>query len=695
MKIMYIGGCDPLAAAFFERMNKEGEELYFVADRDFPKGQKAVGKRRFFRLKSDLARIFASVAPDAVVFAGTDYMDEERDADNQDDLALLASSLEQSAKTGVSRFVYLSSVQVYGDTQGVVTENTETAPVTPKGLLFAEGEYMVRLYRKKCCMRLTVLRCSEVYSQSCSYDSGDFLSRIFRQSRQDSGEERWYSPLHVNDLVDAVKRVLDGPGEGVFLAAGSAVLSRGQIRDLVDGRGEGGETEAAGAAKVRFDTEKIQRTLEWCDFKNLEELLREGKITYHGEHTVHEEKKRMRTITPLRRTVENVVVFVFFTLLQYFLRGHGLFSRIDWGVIYVVLISLTMGVRQSALAVILASAGRLAANGISILEMTNFYSYAQSVLAIIQYIFLGISVSYTVDTLKNDLGEVKKKYRALCATYEELKEIDNENILIKSEYEKRVLESRNGLSRLYALISRLSALEPDRIFMEVLLVVSEMMETDTVAVYKKKPGSPHARLINALNEQSAVGGNSWNMSEIPGLEQTLEEGKIYTGNVWKQEPAAVAPIMDREVCTAVIVIQKLSFTSQSLYHMNTLRTLTAIVSESVMRALRYEEATNREQYYEDTYVFNPAAFRRQLALAKEKEEKKLAPYALLRLTAETGLKETYRRIADLYRSVDVLGMDEERHLYLLLANTAGDECETVIRRMAAVGVNAIVVKQRG
>ena len=28
MKIMYIGGCDPLAAAFFERMNKEGEELY-------------------------------------------------------------------------------------------------------------------------------------------------------------------------------------------------------------------------------------------------------------------------------------------------------------------------------------------------------------------------------------------------------------------------------------------------------------------------------------------------------------------------------------------------------------------------------------------------------------------------------------------------------------------------------------------
>lgn len=694
MKIMYIGSSDPLAMAFFERMNKEGEELYFVADHDFPKDQKAVGKRRFFCLKNDLARIFTSIAPDAVIFAGTDYMNEERCDADKNDLSLLSTSLEQSVKTGVSQFVFLSSIQVYGDAKGVVTEDTKTNPVTPKGLLFAEGEYMVSLYRKKSHMKMTVFRCSEIYSQSCAYDRGDFLSKIFRQPEQHGEEEQWYNPLHVNDLVDAVKRALDSPEEGTFLVAGSAVLTRNQIRNLIDGRREGEETGTTEVAEVRFDTKKIKKALEWCDFKNLEELLQEGKIVYLGEHVVNEERRK-RIITPLRRTVENVVVFAFFALLQYFLRDHGLFSRIDWRLIYVVLISLSMGVRQSALAVILASAGCLAVNDISILEMTNFYSYAQSVLSIIQYIFLGISVSYTVDTLKNDLREIENKHRALCASYEELQEIDNENILIKSEYEKRVLESKNGLSRLYSLISRLSALEPDRIFMEILLVVSEMMETDTVAVYKKKSGSPYARLINALNEKSVAGGKSFNMSEIPGLEQTLEEGKIYSGDVWKKEPAVVVPIMDREVCVAFIVIQKLPFTSQSLYHMNILRTLTAIVSESVMRALRYEDATNRERYYEDTYILNPDAFRRHLALAKEKEEKKLAPFVLLNLTVETGLKETYRRIADLYRNIDVLGMDEEQHLYLLLANTSEDECETVIRRIAAVGVNAVVVKQQG
>lgn len=55
MKVVYIGTRDPLAEALIERMNKEGNEVYFLSDAEFPRKAVDIFKHRYY--KSSLREI--------------------------------------------------------------------------------------------------------------------------------------------------------------------------------------------------------------------------------------------------------------------------------------------------------------------------------------------------------------------------------------------------------------------------------------------------------------------------------------------------------------------------------------------------------------------------------------------------------------------------------------------------------------
>ena len=97
---------------------------------------------------------------------------------------------------------------------------------------------------------------------------------------------------------------------------------------------------------------------------------------------IKESRKKIGLQNRLRRTIENIVLFALFACLFLITKDHSLFSEVDWLLIYVVLIALGYGVKQGALAVVLSSGAYLMAQGNSLWEMTNFYSYGENVLKI-------------------------------------------------------------------------------------------------------------------------------------------------------------------------------------------------------------------------------------------------------------------------------------------------------------------------
>ncbi len=701
MKVMYVGGDDELGKSFIERMGKEGYDVYLLSDNKFSGKISKTIKYKYYKLsgKADMTEIvFSSVLPDIVVFAGIDYMNISSSESKGKYLITLNNVLEQCAKYNVKKFIYLSSYEVYGDQCGVIAEDNKIIPDTSKGLMYAQGESMVSIYKEKYRFQSIVLRGTEVYSENCSDKSKDFLSSLIRelklQSKINIEKDEIFQPIHVSDYVDAIKRGMESGNHGVYNVSGDFKVSRTELLQLLsESFSIEAEIESEGNARTRnISNEKIHKDLEWTDFRNLTSLLKEKKFAY-SEDKIKVPKKENKKMPPaIRRTIENVIVFIIFFLLYYICDSHTLFSKVHWLLIYVVLISLFMGIRQSALAVILASCGYLFMQNISIFEMTNFYSYAESVLMIVEFVFFGICTSYTSDMLKENLGESQRNLKMVKSEYEELKEINKENVAIKMEYEKRILDSKSGLPKLYSVVNKIMVLQPERIFMEILNVISELINTRMVAVYKVNEKSSYLRLVNALNEESIISGKSWNLDNYPKIKAAIQRGELYQGNVWNKEPAVVVPISHEGKSIAVILIKALEFESQTLYHINLLRTLALLITESVVRAIEYENYTRGQRYIKNTDILNSKEFKRIVLLAQEKKDKQLAEYCIIKLGNLRTLEDIYERASACVRMTDHFGTDHDEIVYLLLSNTSEEDYKIVLKRLEEKGVKGELVR---
>lgn len=164
MKVALIGERDTLAQFFLEKMKKEGNDVYFLSENDFYGNFSAAVKYRFFQLSRNpdiLKNLFESISPQVVVFTGKEAMNSRLDAWDEEELTLLSRVLGLSAQTKVEKFVYLSSSEVYGEGETVFEETDRVNPVTTKGMLTAQGEYMVAQFAKRYGIETVIVRASQ------------------------------------------------------------------------------------------------------------------------------------------------------------------------------------------------------------------------------------------------------------------------------------------------------------------------------------------------------------------------------------------------------------------------------------------------------------------------------------------------------------------------------------------------------
>lgn len=713
MKVAYIGTKDQLWESFTERMNQEGNDVYFLSTGKFSKGMPERIRHRYYRISllgDNLGKVMSSISPDWVIYAGEYYMDSVYQEGEEADVTLLARTLQILTQLQKTKLILLSSTEVYGNQEERAEEGHELMPAGERGIRFAREEQMFQIYVRQFRLKGAVVRASMLYSNQAQEGGRDFLSRAFTDvlgGEEDCADDS-LQPLHVADFVDGIKRIMDSGKSDVYNIAGSYTISRNHLYGSIkkehgrENRKESGKESGKknikehnrkhteGEKGTFADNSLIKKELEWTDFRKLEDQLAAGEITFVRKKEKGRKRKASRLPVSLRRTVENALVFACFFAACYMSTSHSLFSQIDWLTIYVILISVFMGIRQSALAVLLASGAYLYLQNLSILEMTNFYSYAGSVLKIMEFVFLGLVVSYTTDMLREELRDARRELAMRNEEYEELRKINDENVMIKNEYEERLLDSKSGFPRLYRVVSRLMVLQPDRIFMEIVHIISEMIHTDTVAVYLVKESSPYLRLANALNEASVQGGKSWDISALPDIQACLDAGELYQGDVWDGGPSVVLPILYQGRCVAAILIKELPYASQTLYYKNLLKTLSLLLQESVGRALDYEDLVREELYVEGTDVLKPEAFRRNIELAREKEEKQLASYCVAQILCEGDWREGYRAVAEKLRTTDYLGIDEDGSLYVLLNNTGAEDVTYLQKRLRGSDITVAV-----
>lgn len=699
MKVAYFGECDNLTAGILERLNKEEKDVYFLSRKAVMKGDKIFSKYHHYLLtgeKDETERIFAAITPDVVIYEGTGYLDEEWNASQSENLSLLSQILEECARLENCMLVLLSSTEIYGRGMEKATEDMEPCPLTLKGMWMLQEECMAQSYQRQKNLDVAILRLTHVFAGVINREEKDVFGIISEKIMSVSElevKEQTMQPVHVSDVADAVIRVLDNGRTAIYNVSNSNTITKTEIiqKMLEKTNREVQVTTIEPAPDNPYIVnDKIKKELEWTDFWSLKEMLQNNSISFISSQESFNGKKKKGTVikSGVRRTIENIVLCLIFFIVFQLTQNHHLFSQVDWLLMYVVIISLGYGVKQGALSVVLSSIIYLTARGGSIFEMTNFYSYAESVLMIVEFVFFGIVVGYSVDMFKEEKRNDKIELQRISDSYEKLKEINDKNVLLKNEYEKRVLDAKTSLPRLYSIINRITVLDTNRIFMEVLNVIKELMKTETVAVYRVSANSSYLRLIDSLNKESTMGGNSWNLRDYPEIETAIRNNQLYEGNVWKNEPAIVLPITSSNGCEAVIVIKELSMETHSLYSINLLRTLLVLITDSIEKALQYDSALRESKYLKDTNILYPDEFRKPVALAKEKKQRGLAESCIIRIEHSKDIVSTYHEAEKMFREMDIWGMDEKENLYVLLGNTSEQDAEVVLGRLKKGGIVA-------
>lgn len=701
MKILFVGSYDSLSSGIMERLRQEENDIYFLTGNAGELNATAKHAYRYYEMGSGetMENIYASVQPDVVIFEGFDYMKAEWTAEQRGCFSLLADNLEEVLRTKVGMFLFLSSTEVYGVEKPVVAERTYLKPVTLKGRWMAQQEEMVERYRKNNGLFAMILRLGQVFSNEIRVDSENYFAALREdvvQSRTILNED--IQPIHVSDVADAVVRLIEKRWEGIYNVCGSATLQKGNVAkkiakvEILDKEPVIEEVEH----RVTVDNSKIKKAVGWTDFWNIDELLGHGKLCFmHGEEATGTEKKK-RKLSMRNKGVQCLVSALIFALsLSAFVVCKEIpgFAQVHWLLMGVMLIALLCGVRFGSFAAALAGVAHVALAYINRPGIVKIQDCTECLLAIAGYVFAGVAIGYTVDQLREELRIKKQDAKDMKKAYDSLSAINEQNNLIKREYEKRILNAKNSIPKLYSIIQKIDVLQSDRIFMEILHVIEDMMGTDTVAVYKAKSGGRYLRLITALNEESLMGKRSIDLEAHPYIKKAVANNELYEGNVWKKEPALVLPVSIEGECEAVIIIKEIPMEYMSLYHINMVRTLLLLTSRSLESAFRYDEAVREDKYVKNTDILFPAEFIKALKFAQEKRDREFGDYSILKIVPKESMVDEYHKLQSFFRNVDIWGMDWEKNVYVLLTNSTEEEARMAMERLMKRNVEVSIIKE--
>ena len=700
MSIVYFGSPSQLAASFVETVAKEDEDVYFFSNHNFLKGERPKLPYKYYTYSASYAlnkEVMQDIQPAVVVFAGLKFVEdtfykEEYMAEYLADLSVL---LELSKKNGVEKFIYLSSLEVYGAAKGIVTEQEKVNPVSDKGRLTAQCEHLVQMFDEEDGMKTAILRISQIATSYVGKAGKGFWGKLYAELTGEGEQlvETSLQPLNCSDLAEAVKRAIFNHVTGIYNVCATESISKAVALKLLEKKLNGYEVEACEdfqeAAERRVDNEAFKHRTEWRDFGTMQESLKGLTINITKANTAKKKTKKLsRTVG---KWIEHAVLFSLFAALTVAGKNHLLFSSIEWMTVYIIIVSVYLGTYHSAVSILAALAVYMAGKGISLQQMTNFYTYAVDVLRIVEYIFIGGIVSYVTESLREKNRLVKAESLALENELKELKKINKENVLIKQEYEKRLLDSKDSLNQVYHIINRLNVLQPERIMMEILKVVSEMMNAKTVAAYRAQKESSFLRLSDALGSESVFIGKSWDLKKTPRIWKKLQKNEIFLGNEWEDEPAMVAPVSYNGTMIAAIVILEIGFAERTLHQVNLLRTLSILMAESLNKALEYEALIRSQKYINGTNILYAEEFEKSLLLAQEKRKEGTADYCVIKIESDLPYQEVYPMIEHKFRNMDTIGLTEDGMLRILLNNSNEKEGEQVIQRIVETGLNVEVV----
>ncbi|MBO8164768.1 MAG: GDP-mannose 4,6-dehydratase [Brevibacillus sp.] len=718
MNVLITGGYGFIGASVAERFYKEGHRVYIIDNLSSGRREHVTIPHKAYVLSVEdqaCVEVFRSVGFDVVIHlaahtAASSSLDEPV-LDVRTNILGLVNMLNCSRLHGVKKFIFASSAAVYGETDQLPARETATcSPMSPYGTSKLTGEMYCEKWRELYNLDTLCLRFSNVYGPRQRTDGeAGVISVFLRQASANQpltvfGDGRQTRDfIYVDDVADAIYRGATSRASGVYNVSSGVETSINELIETIRSFAAvpqvvHHERRNGDITRSCLDSSRLQLELGWTPRYTLQEgLVKTYEWLLRQEAAVSAEPAPARWQMPrwlavFRPFAENAIAFSIVITLWHHQSGLFYESIFDYKLIYILLMALLYGTRQSFLAS-LAVIGLYVADSVQNGRDWGSLLYdPESLFVTALYLFFGLSVGYVTDKhrkellfAKNELAVEQQRFRLLMDVYKDTRSV-------KEALQRQVLTSRDSLGRIHSIITELESLEPEQVVRSAIGVLENLMETKQIAIYSVSRFG-YLRLLLKSNDPAFQLPRSQHLNEVPELSAVVDKKRLWVNKKLSPGlPMYAAPIVHDNEAIALVCLYDQAFERFTLYHENLFKIAVEIISRSLARAFTYVSATENERFVEGTSVLQESAFREVLRSKMQAKEQAQADFTLLSVQAtEENLKDVAERTMRLMRDTDYLGILEGR-LVLLLSNTGPKEADAAAARLKQ---NGITTEQMG
>ncbi|MEE3393228.1 MAG: hypothetical protein VZR23_06025 [Lachnospiraceae bacterium] len=207
------------------------------------------------------------------------------------------------------------------------------------------------------------------------------------------------------------------------------------------------------------------------------------------------------------------------------------------------------------------------------------------------------------------------------------------------------MNSRNGFGKIYAAVEKLSATEPDEVLADAIPVMEDLLDNHTISIYSVdlKKGS-FARLRAASREIFSKMHGSIKLSDYPEMLNTVSNGNIWFNHDMDPElPSYIAPVMDKNDITALIVVREARFSQTSLYYQNMLFIISRLFENSIVTAMQYQEAVREKNYIPGTEIDRSEILKKRMKQMNQEEQHENSHLHHYTLNSSSGHSGLYKK----------------------------------------------------
>lgn len=645
----------------------------------------------FFRsgTDDDTEKIFQSFNFEMVVFF-SQVLDGEKKI--FDELEKLEYILYLCRKRNIKSFVYITGNTALDD-----DKNGEAS----RGVLLNACEQLCKKAAQKDGINVQLLRTPYLYHTVIKTSHvGRWLYTVLDKKKLilPGYENTQTDFIREDDLAGLLNRMFDDPWEEPYLDTNISGKNSMTFAELVKLLGElTGDKESTIQVEYSGKDEctPIYREDEWARKEygfiphgNIRDDLKDALCSYIKK-SKRKKKHIFRKIFSnrlLRVTVEQIVLIVAAEALNYVTRDNVMFNFLDFRLLYIAIIACVNGLGAGVAAAIIASAGYIASNTLSMSWQVLFFN-VQNWLPFACYLLLGCVLGYNTDKAQDEIKSKADELKLLEEKYTFLHGLYMEVAQGKERFNNQIIGYKDSFGKMYSVVKKLNTTLPDMVFYEAIDICEQVLGNSHIAIYSINSDSLFARLYVCSKRCIQTAHKSLKITDYPELLTSLQSNETFVNRrALKNYPAYATPIRREGVLVGMILIMDADYSQMNIEFSNKFRIMSDMIQNSLIRAMEFYEMNQSRS--DNTRILEPEKFEEILDVKRQMRNKRYLDYVMLKIVSggDEKLRQISERLMNLVRENDVLGMGYDGSLYLLLSQTGKNDLRTVADRLEKNGI---------